>query len=284
MATINTNKQNKPINWKNIFLHIILIIGSLAMLLPFFWMLSTSLKLPREIFTFPPTWIPSEFAWNNYSEALTSLPFDRYYINSFVVATSITILQLLTSSLAAFAFARLHFKGRDKLFVVYLTTLMIPFPVLLIPNFIVVTKVGWYDSYAALIIPPAFSAFSTFLLRQHYLGIPLDLDDAARIDGASSFQIWLRVILPMSRTILAALAIFVFLNSWNDFLWPLVITNSEEMRTVPVGLTSFQGQYGTSWQLLMAAAVVAMLPVLTVFALAQKWFIKGITMTGMGGR
>ncbi len=254
------------------------------MLLPFAWMLSTSLKEAAEVFTYPPTWIPKKFAWSNFKEALTSLPFGRFYLNSFIVAIGVTALTLLTSSLAAFAFARLRFKGRNTLFLVYLATLMIPFPVLLIPNFIMVRYLGWYDSYAALILPPAFSAFATFLLRQFFKGIPTELDDAARIDGASSLRIWWQIILPNSTAALAALAIFVFLGNWNEFLWPLVVTNSENMRTVPVGLNIFQGQFGVKWQLLMAAAVVAMLPVLVVYILAQKWFIKGITISGMGGR
>ena len=285
MQAVRYRSRWQGFRWGHLALHLALILGSLAMLLPFVWMLSTSLKEQREIFTFPPVWIPTTIAWENYSEALTAMPFDRFYFNSLFVASSVTILQLFTSSLAAFAFARLRFRGRDKLFVIYLTTLMIPFPVLLVPNFIMVIRVfGWFDSYLALIIPPAFSAFSTFLLRQHFRTIPMELDDAARIDGASSFRIWWQVIMPMSKTVLAALAIFVFLASWNDFLWPLVVTNSEEMRTVPVGLNSFRGQFNVRWHLLMAAAMVAMLPVLVVYIFAQKWFIRGITITGMGGR
>lgn len=272
------------IEWGHVALHSVLILGSLIMLLPFIWMFSTSLKEASEIFTYPPTWIPSTFAFENYTDALSSMPFDRFYFNSLFVATSITIVQILTSSLAAFAFARLKFKGRDTLFVLYLAALMIPFPVLLIPNFIIVNRLDWLDTYWALIIPPAFSAFSTFLLRQHFKTLPMELDDAARIDGASSLQIWYRIIMPMSKTIVAAIGIFVFLNAWNDFLWPLVVTNSTEMQTVPVGLNSFQGQFSVRWNLLMAAAVVAMLPVLIVYAFAQKWFIRGITMSGMGGR
>ena len=274
----------QQIKWGRLLLHLALIAGSLVMLLPFVWMLSTSLKEQREVFTYPPTWIPNPIAWSNYEEALTALPFDRYYFNSLFVAISVTLLQLFTSSLAAFAFARLQFRGRDSIFLIYLGTLMIPFPVLLVPNFIVVRELGWYDSYAALIVPPAFSAFSTFLLRQHFRSLPLELDDAARIDGASSLRIWWQIIMPMSKTTLAALSIFIFLASWNDFLWPLVVTNSQEMRTVPVGLNSFQGQFGVKWQLLMAAAVVAMLPVLIVYVFAQKWFIRGIAITGLGGR
>ena len=279
----NKSSRRRP-RWGQLVLHLVLIAGSLVMLLPFIWMLSTSLKNPPEIFTFPPTWIPSELAWGNYERALNSMPFDRFYLNSLIVAGSVTVLQLFTSSLAAFAFARLRFKGRNLLFVLYLGTLMIPFPVLLIPNFLIVRQLGWYDTYQALILPPAFSAFSTFLLRQHYLNLPMELDDAARIDGASSLRIWWNIVLPMTKATLAALAIFIFLNSWNDFLWPLVVTNSESMRTVPVGLNSFQGQYSVRWNLLMAAAVVAMLPVLIVYIFAQKWFVRGIALTGISGR
>jgi multiple sugar transport system permease protein len=280
----STVTRPKRIKWGHLALHVGLILGSVVMLLPFIWMLSTSLKSAAEVFTYPPTWIPKTFVWSNFRDALTSLPFGRFYFNSFFVAISVTVLTLFTSSLAAFAFARLRFRGRDTLFLVYLATLMIPFPVLLIPNFITVRLLGWYDSYAALIFPPAFSAFATFLLRQFFKGIPTDLDDAARIDGASSLRIWWQIVLPNSTSALAALAIFIFLGNWNEFLWPLVVTNSDEMRTIPIGLTMFQGQFGVKWELLMAAAVVAMLPVLIVYILAQKWFIKGITMSGMGGR
>ncbi|MCB9461787.1 MAG: carbohydrate ABC transporter permease [Anaerolineaceae bacterium] len=283
---MSTERYSPPgqFKWRSAALHIVLIIGSLIMLLPFFWMLSTSLKEPNEIFTYPPTWIPETLAWKNYQDALTAMPFDRFYFNSLFVAAAVMIIQVFTSSLAAFAFARLRFKGRDTIFLIYLAALMIPFPVLLIPNFIIVVNLDWYNTYWALIIPPAFSAFSTFLLRQHFKTLPMDLDEAARMDGASALRIWWNIIMPMSKTAIAAISIFIFLNTWNDFLWPLVVTNSEEMRTVPVGLNSFQGQYNVRWNLLMAAAVVAMLPVLIVYAFAQKWFIRGIAISGMGGR
>jgi multiple sugar transport system permease protein len=254
------------------------------MLLPFAWMLSTSLKLPPDIFTYPPVWIPSPIAWQNYVKTVTVMPFGRFYLNSLIVTTGVTLLQLLTSSLAAFAFARLRFPGRNALFLLYLATLMIPFQVTMIPNFILVRALGWYDTYQALILPPAFSAFSTFLLRQYLLGIPRELDEAARIDGATSLRIWWQVIMPLTGPVIAALATFVSLNSWNDFLWPLIITNSPAMRTLPVGLSSFQGQYKTDWNLLMAGSVIAMLPVLLVYIIGQRWFIKGITLSGLGGR
>lgn len=278
--------QSRPAKIKpgDILLHLALLTGSVIMLLPFAWMLSTSLKQPGEIFTFPPIWIPSHLAWENYVKTVSVMPFGRFYLNSLIVAASITVLQLLTSSLAAFAFARLRFPGRGALFLLYLATLMIPFHVMLIPNFILMRFLGWFDTYAALIFPPAFSAFSTFLLRQYYLSLPGELDEAARIDGASSLRIWWQVIIPLSGPVLAALTIFIFLGAWNDFLWPLVITNSLEMRTLPVGLTAFQGQFKVEWHLLMAGAVIAMLPILIIYVLAQRKFIEGLAMTGLTGR
>jgi multiple sugar transport system permease protein len=283
LAPLPASKLGR-INLGHLLLHLLLIAGSVIMVLPFIWMLSTSLKLPGEIFTYPPIWIPTTLAWENYTKTVTIMPFGRFYFNSLVVALSVTFFQLLTASLAAFAFARLRFWGRNALFLLYLATLMIPFHVMLIPNFILVRFLGWYDTYQALILPPAFSALSTFLLRQYFLGLPLELDEAARIDGASSLRIWWQIILPLSGPVLAALTIFTFLNAWNDFLWPLVITNSLEMRTLPVGLTAFQGQYKVEWHLLMAGAVIAMVPVLIVYILAQKKFVEGITLAGLGGR
>lgn len=279
----------KPIQRPRILLHIGLHIGLLAgsffMLMPFLWMLSTSLKLPRDIFIYPPIWIPDTIAWSNYPDAFTALPFARFYLNSTAVSVSSTVIQIGASSLAAFAFARLRFKGRDPLFLLYLATLMIPFQVTMIPNFIIISRVlNWYDTFNALILPTSFSAFSVFLLRQFFRGLPMEMDEAARMDGASSFRIWWQIIVPLSGPALAALGIFVFLGSWNSFLWPLVVTTSMEMRTIPVGLSAFQGQYNTEWHLLMAGSVIALLPVLVVYMIGQNWFQRGITLSGMGGR
>lgn len=221
----------------------------------------------------------------NYFETFRQIPFGRFYLNSLIVATGTVLLQILTASLAAFAFARLRFWGRETIFLLYLATLMIPFQVTMIPNYIVIARfLQWRDTYQALILPSAFSAFSTFLLRQYFKGIPLDLDEAARMDGAGSFRLWWQVIMPLSGPVLATLAIFNFQASWNDFLWPLIITSKETMRTIPIGLASFQGQYQTEWHLLMAGAVIALLPVLVIYVLGQNWFVRGITLTGMGGR
>ena len=268
-----------------LLLHLGLLAGSGAMLTPFLWMLSTSLKLPKDIFAYPPIWIPAPLAWHNYRDALQALPFHRFYLNSVFVSASSTALQVGTASLAAFAFARLRFRGRDGLFLLYLATLMIPFQVTMIPNFIVISRIlDWYDTYNALIWPTSFSAFSVFLLRQFFRGLPLEMDEAARMDGATSLRIWRQIVMPMSGPALAALSIFAFLGSWNSFLWPLVVTNSMAMRTIPVGLSAFQGQYNTQWNLLMAGSVIALLPVLILYALGQNWFQQGITLSGMGGR
>jgi multiple sugar transport system permease protein len=282
MATLTETPTNRrPTSRKRrLWLHLILIPGAFIMVMPFLWMVSTSLKTRTDVLSeFPPRLIPSTFLIENYSTALTSMPFDRFYANSLFVACSVTTLQLFTSSLAAFAFARLRFKGRDAIFYVFLVGLMIPFPVLLLPNFIIIRQLGWFDKYQALIVPPAFSAFSIFLLRQYFRGLPMEYDEAARVDGASSLRIWWNIILPNSKPALAALAIFIFLGNWNDFLWPLVVTNSPTMRTLPVGLSMFQGQYTVRWELLMAATVVALIPVLIVYFFAQNWIIRGLSVT-----
>ncbi len=279
---LNDNPRSRPETLRRLLLHGVLILGSGLMLAPFFVMLVVSL-VPNEAFL-SRNFSLQQFGFANYFETFRVAPFGRYYVNSFVVASSVTVLQILVASAAAFAFSRLRFWGRDLIFLLYLSTLMIPFLVTMIPNFLIVKELGWYDSYYALILPTAFSVFSTFLLRQYFRGLPLELDEAARMDGATSLRIWWQIIMPLSGPVIATLAIFNFQGSWNDFLWPLIITSSAEMRTIPIGLASFQGQYSTEWGLLMAGAVVALLPVLTIYILAQKRFVEGITLSGMGGR
>ena len=268
-------------NW---LLALFLVPTAILMLLPFIWMLSTSFKLAGAVFEYPPTWVPRPLVWQNYPQVLEILPFARFFLNSLLVALCVTALQLLTCSLAAYAFARLRFPGRDALFLGYLGTLMIPGQVVIIPNFILLRTLGWIDTYQALILPAAFSAFGTFLLRQYFLTIPRELEDAAVVDGASYWQVYSRVILPLSGPALSTLAIFTFLGQWNSFLYPLVVTSSTEMSTLTVGLRTLQGQYNTAWTLLMAGSVIALVPVLLVFVFAQRYFIRGIAMTGLGGR
>jgi multiple sugar transport system permease protein len=273
---------NRPSGTAHWGLYVTLILGSAIMLAPFVVMLVVSLW-PNEAFLsrrFP----LSQITLNNYFETFRVIPFARYALNSTVVAATVTVGQILMASMAAFAFARLRFRGRETIFLLYLATLMIPAQVTLIPNFLIIKNLGWYDTFAALIVPGLFSATSTFLFRQYYRGIPLDLDEAARMDGASSARIWWQVIVPLSMPVMSALAIFTFQGTWNDFLWPLVVTGSDQMRTIPIGLSYFVGQYGTSWNLLMAGSVIALLPVLAIYLAAQKTFVQGITLTGMGGR
>jgi multiple sugar transport system permease protein len=264
--------------------YLLLLAGAVVFVVPFLWMLSTSLKAEAQVFTFPPAWLPQPAVWQNYVQAVTELPFARFFVNSVVTATGVTVLQLITSSTAAYAFARLRLPGRDVLFMLYLATLMIPFEIVMIPDFIIVKQLGWYDTFAALIIPRSFTAFGVFLLRQAFLTLPTELDDAALIDGASRLQIFWHVVLPLAKPALATLTIFTFLGEWTQLLWPLVVTNSAEMLTLSVGLATFQGQYGTQWNLMMAGSAIATLPVLIVFFLGQKHFVRSVALTGFGGR
>jgi multiple sugar transport system permease protein len=253
-------------------------------LIPIVWMVLTAFKSAPEVAASPPTWIPREWHPENFQAAWEFAPFGRYLLNTAFMAGTIMALEVLTSALAAYAFARLRFKGRDLLFLIYLGTLMIPRQVTLIPSFLLMRELHWIDTYQGLIIPQAFSAFGTFLLRQFFLTIPYELEDAARIDGASRFGCFWRIILPLSGPALATLAVFIFLFQWNNLLWPLVISNTDGTRPIAVGLRKFLGEHGTDWNLLMAAATLATLPVVALYLLAQRWFVRGITMSGMGGR
>jgi len=266
---------------KKVFLHIIIYAFALLVISPFLWMILTSLKDMSEIYVYPPKWLPEKFNFDNYVKAFTAAPFGRYYINSLVVAFAVTLGQLITCSMAAFAFARLRFKGRDILFYIFLGTMMIPYNVTMIPSFMVLYWLGWIDSYYALIVPGLASAFGTFLLRQFFITIPRELEEAAYIDGASRFQVLRRIILPLAKPALATLAIFTFMGVFNDFIWALIVINSEQMQTVQLGLAIFRDRYLTEWDLLMAGSVTAVLPILIVFFFAQKYFIKGITLSGL---
>jgi multiple sugar transport system permease protein len=265
----------------SILTHILIYALALIVLAPFIWMILTSLKDMHEIFVYPPKWFPSEFKFENYLSAFAAAPFGGYYLNSLFVASMVTLGQMITCSMAAFAFARLRFRGRDPLFYLFLGTMMIPYNVTMIPSFMVLYWLGWIDSYQALIVPGLASAFGTFLLRQFFLTIPRELEEAAYIDGAGKFQVLWRVIMPLSKPALATLAIFTFMGVFNDFIWALIVTNSEEMRTVQLGLAVFRDRYLTQWDLLMAGSVTAVMPILIVFFFAQKYFIKGITLSGL---
>jgi multiple sugar transport system permease protein len=253
-------------------------------LIPVVWMILTALKTPAEVAADPPTWLPHSLRFENFSDAWSFAPFGRYLLNSFVMAGGIAVLQVVTSALAAYAFARLRFRGRDLLFYVYLGTLIIPPQVTVIPQFLIVRELHWVDTYAGLIIPQAFTAFGVFLLRQFFLGIPHELEEAARIDGASRWACFWRIILPLSGPALATLGVFAFMWHWNNLLWPLIVSNTDKTIPIVVGLTRFQGEHGTDWQLLMAASVLATIPVLVAYFAAQRWFVQGIATSGFGGR
>ena len=253
-------------------------------LMPFVWMLATALKPPAEVFGNPPSLIGSEIRWSNFTEAWSYLPFGRFILNGLLVAGAGTVVVCVTSILAGYAFARLQFAGRDHIFLVYLGTLMVPQEVVIVPMFILMQQFGWVDSYAALILPWAFTAFGTFLLRQFFLSIPRELEEAAIVDGAGKLRVLLQVILPIAKPAVAVLAVFTFINYWNSFLWPLVIVNSRDMATVPLGLNLFLSQNGNQWHLLMAASAISMLPTLILVVLLQRHLVKGIALSGLGGR
>ncbi len=261
-----------------------LVIG-VSMILPLLWMVSTSLKPSREILTKVPQFIPSSFVFDNYRKAMEAFPFLNYYCNSLFVAGVVTASTVLLSSLAGFAFAKYKFIGRNVLFVGILSTLMIPFQVIMIPLYIMMSNVGWVDTYPGLMFPRLVNVFGVFLMRQFMINIPEELLSAARIDGCSEWRIFWGIIMPLSKPALATLAIFVFMWSWDEFLWPVIILNSPSKFTVPLGLASFFGvQLGlVKINQLMAAATIATVPVLIVFLAMQKHFIRGITVTGMKG-
>jgi multiple sugar transport system permease protein len=252
-----------------------------TMLLPFLYMVSTALMDEFEVLRYPPALVPVPPRMENFPAALTALPFWRFFVNSGVVALAVVAGQVLTSAAAAYAFARLKFPGRDRIFHVFLSVLMVPAVVLVIPRFLIVNALGWVDSYAGLISTELVSVWGIFLLRQFFQTLPRELEDAARLDGAGEWRIFWRVILPLSKPALATLAVFAFVDQWKSFLWPLVVTRSVRMQTVEIGIAAFHGIYSTNWPYQMAAAVAAVIPLVVLFFVAQRYFIRGIQLTGL---
>lgn len=255
--------------------------GGVLMVVPFAWMATTALKSEAQTYIFPPIWIPDPILWENFRIVWDAAPFGRFILNSLVVAIAITTGQMILASTAAYAFARLRFPFRSQLFLLYLAMMMIPYHVQLVPLFILVGKLGWMDTYQGIVLPSLFSAYATFLLRQFFMTIPSELEEAAKVDGASYFRIYWQIVLPLSKPALATLSVFVFLFAWNDFLWPLIVINSLEMKTIPLGLSFFLGQYRIFWNYLMVGATLGILPVLLLFFFTQRYFVRGITLTGI---
>ncbi|AZR73761.1 sugar ABC transporter permease [Anoxybacter fermentans] len=268
---------------EKIIVHLVVLLGLIVMIAPFLWMLSTSFKSTKAIFRFPPDWIPNNPTLINYTKLFQTLDFLTPFKNTIIVAFSITTLSLLICSMAGYAFAKFQFPGRDKLFLGLLGTLMIPGQITMIPVFLLLKKLGLLNSYLGLILPGLASAFSIFFMRQFIRTIPDELLEAARIDGASELYIFFKIILPLCKPALATLGIFNFTGSWNSFLWPLIIATDEKMYTLPVAIANLGGQYQTEYGLQMAGAVIVVLPVIIVFLMAQKYFIRGITLSGLKG-
>jgi len=264
--------------------YILLILGSIVSLVPFLWMLGTSFKDAANVFLDPPQVWPKPWLWSNYQQAFQKLPFAIYTLNTVQITAISMFGQILSCSLVAFGFARMRFPGRDKLFIVLLATMMLPAQVTMIPVFKIFATLGWYDTFKPLTVPAFFgSAFFIFLLRQYYMTVPHEMDEAARIDGASTWQIYSQVLLPQIKPALATVAIFSFMANWNDFLGPLIYLDSPAKRTLALGLYAFQGQYSTDWNYLMAASAVVMLPLLILFFIGQKYFIQGVVISGVKG-
>jgi len=252
-----------------------------VMLLPFLWMAGTSLMDELGVFRFPPPLIPAPPRWANYPEALTALPFGRFFLNSLIFSGAVVAGQVVTSAMAAYALARLEFPGRDRLFALTLSVIMVPAIVLLIPRFLLIAALGWVDTWPGLISTELVSVWGIFLLRQFFLSLPKELEEAARLDGAGEWTIFVRIVLPLSRPALATLALFSFVDAWKSFQWPLVATRSMGMRTVELGVASFHSLYYTNWPYQMASAVTALVPILILFALTQRYFVRGIQLTGL---
>lgn len=264
--------------------YILLVLGGIVCVFPFLWMLSTSLKTAPQVFVYPIKWIPEPIVWRNYIDAWQAANFSRFYFNSAYISALSIIGAVISCSLAAYGFARLSFPGRDILFVLVLATMMLPNHVTIIPLFIIYRTLGWLDTHLPLYVPYFFAPpFFVFLMRQYFLSLPPDLEDAARIDGCNRLQILTYIFLPLAKPAITAVAIFVFIDTWNEFFMPLIVITSRTLYTVQLGLMTFRGEFSTEWNLLMAASVTALLPCLIVFFLFQRYFIRGLALSGLKG-
>ena len=266
-----------------VLLYVFLIITAAIMLLPFLWMLSASLKQDRDVFTFPIQWIPAEPEWANYSRIWTQIPLLTYILNTVKLTIIVTLLQLFTSSFAAYAFSKLRFKGRNALFLGYIATIAVPWQAYMVPQFMMLRSMGLNNTHLAIIILQAFSAFGVFMMKQFYEGVPTELCEAARIDGMTEYGIYARIMLPLAKPALSTLTIFTFVNTWNDFLGLYIYLTRDQLKTIQLGLRSFIGQYSSEYGLIMAGSVVTMIPVIAVFLALQKYFVEGVASSGLKG-
>jgi multiple sugar transport system permease protein len=269
--------------WYHLWIYLFLVTIAFTLLIPFAWMLSASLKLNREVFTFPMKWIPENPRWKNYSDIWIKIPLGIFILNTVKLSVIVTLLQLLTSSFAAYAFAKLRFPGCRGLFLGYIATIAVPWQAYMVPQFILMRSLGLNNTHLAIICLQAFSAFGVFMMKQFYESIPDELREAAWIDGLSEYGIWLRIMLPLSKPALSTLAIITFVNTWNDFLGPMIYLTRTELKTIQIGLRMFISQYSSEYGLIMAASVVALIPVLVIFLLLQRYFVQGIATTGLKG-
>ncbi len=273
----------RKITLKSVLIYATVITITIMMLLPFAWMLSASLKLNRDVFAFPIVWIPPQPQWQNYVDIWTKIPLALFVYNTSKLTIIVTVLQLFTSSFAAYAFAKLHFPYKNLLFLGYIATIAMPWQVYMVPQFLLMREFGLNNTHLALICLQAFTAFGVFLMRQFYMSIPDELCEAARIDGMNEYQIWAKIMLPLSKPALSTLTIFTFVNTWNDFLGPMIYLTRTELKTIQIGLRMFISQYSAEYGLIMAASVVALIPVLVVFLALQRFFVEGVANSGLKG-
>lgn len=275
--------MKKKISISKLFSYSILVIGAVFFLLPFIWMILTSIKPSNEVMLMPPKWFPTKIMFKNYIDAYNAAPFKQYFFNSIIVATCVTVGELLTTILAAYAFSNINFRFKNIIFTVLVATMMVPSEVLLIPKYVILSEFGWINSYKALIIPWSASVFSIFLLRQHFITLPKDLYKAAKMDGCSDLKYLFRIMVPMSKPTIMSIVVLKVIGSWNSYMWPLIVTNTDNMRTLPVALAAFSTEAGTSYNTLMAASIMIIAPIIIVYILLQKYIIQGISNNGIKG-
>ncbi len=274
-------KRLKKFGLVNIVAMIIMIFGALTMLVPFIWMLSSSFKALGEVFVFPPTLFGERIVWENYTQISSRFNYFAYFLNSVKVSIWVVAFQVFTSATAGYVFAKLNFKGRDQVFLLYLATMMIPFHVTVITNYLQMSKYGLVNTLWSLMLPASVSAFGTFLMRQFFITVPNELIESAKIDGCNPFMTFIQIAFPLAKSTIATLCIFCFMNVWNDYFTPLIYINDARKYTLPLGLASMKGMYSTDWPVLMASSVISVLPVLIAFLFAQDAFVKGVMMSGL---